>query len=285
MSNYEKENLVITSFLGYRYRKNNDLLYSPDGRVAKGLINLYYSVDFKRLDPNVINRGFVERYIKNESAIESVHEPAEVKGLELMYEDMTSMPFNEFELFSIISLHKDLYSRCPHPEAGGKLRTGEVFLPGTGTDLCPHDYVFDKLLSLEDLTNDIKSLATYMKETNDYEHVIDYIESCVKLNCELIKVHPFEDGNGRTVRCFINKLFEGAGIPPVYIKVDEKYEYNLAMNKANNEGDYNDITSFYLFKICDSIMELDINKRVREEREEKIYDIKSSKKKKKKKRK
>ena len=35
------------------------------------------------------------------------------------------------------------------------------------------------------------------------------------------------------------------------------------MNKANNEGDYTDIQNFYRYKVCDSIVELDINPRIR----------------------
>ena len=39
------------------------------------------------------------------------------------------------------------------------------------------------------------------------------------------------------------------------------------MNKANNDDDYTSITNFYLYKICDSIIELDINERMKAERE------------------
>lgn len=34
------------------------------------------------------------------------------------------------------------------------------------------------------------------------------------------------------------------------------------MNKANNENDYSLIKQFYKYKICDSIIELDINERL-----------------------
>ena len=173
-----------------------------------------------------------------------------------------------------MSLHRDLYSKCPYPEAGGRIRTRDVYLPGTGIELCNYSYVIDRLFALEDITNDLKKYATYLKETKDYSNIFYFIEKCVKLKCKLIEIHPFDDGNGRTVRCFINKFFEEAGIPPVYIKLNEKNEYNDALEKAIIEGDYNDINGFYLYKICDSIIELDINKRVQIERGEKNYYIK-----------
>ena len=283
INNIDVKEVMVTSFLGYKYRKQNDLLYSVNAKIPRSLISMYYSDDVDRINTSIINKRFVERYIKNESAMENVHEPDEIKGLEVMYEHMLSMPFDEFEMFSILTLHRDLYSKCPYPEAGGVFRERNVFLPGTGIETCNYDYIFDKMLSLEDVVNNLKSMATYMKETNDYTHIFDYINSCVKLNCELIKTHPFDDGNGRTIRCFTNKLFEEAGIPPVYIKLDEKQDYARGLNLAINDNDYSEINSFYLYKICDSIIELDINKRVREERIEEKYDVKKKKKNKKKK--
>ena len=83
--------------------------------------------------------------------------------------------------------------------------------------------------------------------------------------CQLIKVHPFTDGNGRTVRGFINKFLEDAGFPPVYIKLVERDEYHDAMGKAIGDGDYSEIKNFNRYKVCDSIIELDINERLKRE--------------------
>ena len=37
------------------------------------------------------------------------------------------------------------------------------------------------------------------------------------------------------------------------------------MGKAIGDGDYSEIKNFYRYKICDSIIELDINERLRRE--------------------
>lgn len=129
-----------------------------------------------------------------------------------------------------------------------------------------------------------------MRETEDYSDINLFVRECIKLKCKLIEIHPFADGNGRTTRCFINKLFEMAGIPPVYISKKEKQEYGFAMNEVlryrpageiNDDSKYDLITNFYLYKICDSIIELDINQRTRKERAENKYDVKRKKRKKK----
>ena len=98
MTKYEENELLVDSFLAYKYRKQNDLLYSVNAKVPRRLISMYFS-DKDRIDPSIINKRFIDKYIKNESAVESVHEKEEIQGLEVMYEDMMNLPFSEIDLF------------------------------------------------------------------------------------------------------------------------------------------------------------------------------------------
>jgi Fic family protein len=50
-------------------------------------------------------------------------------------------------------------------------------------------------------------------------------------------IHPFFDGNGRTVRLIFNLLLMKAGFPPAIILKNDRKKYYDALNKANN-GDY-----------------------------------------------
>ena len=259
--------IIFNSFLGYKYRKWRGILYSVDSKVPIELIKLYYTKENERVDFDILKRSFINKYIKSESELEDIHEKLEIKGLAEMYEFIHAIPSDEFEMFSIVSLHRKLYSKCPYTEAGGVFRNRDVYLPGTGTETCDYSRVFFEISDLEDVVKDLMAVAKVMRESNDYSNIFEFVNSCIKLKCKLIKIHPFEDGNGRTIRCFINRIFEEAGIPPVYIKANERTEYHLAMNKANNENDYSTITNFYLYKICDSIIELDINERMKQERE------------------
>ena len=85
----------------------------------------------------------------------------------------------------------------------------------------------------------------------------------------MLLVHPFVDGNGRTVRALTNKLFIDAGIPPVYVTPKEKHEYIKALVNGRETNDYSELYGFYLYKICDSIVILDIDKEI--EREHKLH--------------
>ena len=92
--------------------------------------------------------------------------------------------------------------------------------------------------------------------------MIKYIDNCLRLKAKLIKIHPFYDGNGRTMRALVNLLFKLANLPPIYVKVSEKDTYLDSMNKAIVDNNFEYINSFYYYKICDSIMDLDINDRI-----------------------
>ena len=114
----------------------------------------------------------------------------------------------------------------------------------------------DKLFFIDKINNNVNRIIDFGCAD---ETLLKYINDCVILKCKLIKIHPFRDGNGRAVRAFINLLFKLANIPPIYIENKEKYKYQEAMNNALCLGDYKDIIDFYYFKICDSIMALDVD--------------------------
>lgn len=50
-------------------------------------------------------------------------------------------------------------------------------------------------------------------------------------------IHPFFDGNGRTVRLMFNLIFMKLGFPPAIILKNDRKKYYDALNRANN-GDY-----------------------------------------------
>jgi Fic family protein len=50
---------------------------------------------------------------------------------------------------------------------------------------------------------------------------------------KFIRVHPFDDGNGRLARILMNMLLMRAGYPPSVIKADKKDTYYTALRKAD----------------------------------------------------
>ena len=60
------------------------------------------------------------------------------------------------------------------------------------------------------------------------------------LHGELVKIHPFIDGNGRTSRLVMNLDLMNHGYNPVIIKKENRLEYYEVLDKAHTTGDYTD---------------------------------------------
>ena len=60
------------------------------------------------------------------------------------------------------------------------------------------------------------------------------------LHGELVKIHPFIDGNGRTSRLIMNLDLMNHGYDPVIIKKENRLEYYEVLDKAHITEDYTD---------------------------------------------
>lgn len=66
------------------------------------------------------------------------------------------------------------------------------------------------------------------------------VERAARLHGELVKIHPFTDGNGRTSRLVMNLALMQAGFPAALIQVNQRLAYYQALDKAHTTGDYQD---------------------------------------------
>ena len=60
------------------------------------------------------------------------------------------------------------------------------------------------------------------------------------LHGELVKIHPFIDGNGRVSRLVMNLSLMNSGYLPVIVKKEKRLEYYNVLDKAHTTGDYTD---------------------------------------------
>ena len=301
------DQIINELFLAYKARKNSKALYVDEDAnsnvpLPSDLIRLYYS---RPRDEQFVNikKAFITSYVNNESSLEDIHNKDEIDGLKEMYDYIhngkISDPNYDLSYYDLDELNRKLFFKTSHPELAGKYRTIPAYLPGTGTELCPADmirremYLLDKemIQPLVKIAREINNCDIYQdipksfiariediggfwgEYTNNQkvfykiDAMLAYLDAVVVLGCKMIKIHPYNDGNGRAIRGFINKMLEDVGFPPIYIKVNERTEYDTAMNIANREKEYNPdystIKQFYRYKICDSIVELDINGKTR----------------------
>ncbi|QBN20240.1 Fic family protein [Flavobacterium nackdongense] len=123
----------------------------------------------------------------------------------------------------ILSLH-GLVLRSIEEDFAGRIRNGGVRISGANFVPPNANKVSDLLDELIDFVN------TNPMELND-------IELATIFHHKLVWIHPFFDGNGRTVRLSMNLLLMRCGFPPAIILKNDRKKYYEALNQANN-GNY-----------------------------------------------
>ena len=82
----------------------------------------------------------------------------------------------------------------------------------------------------------MEKLVLNYENWNDFHPIIQ----AALLHGELVKIHPFVDGNGRTSRLLMNLDLMNHGYNPVIIKKEDRLEYYEALDKAHTTGNYTD---------------------------------------------
>lgn len=127
----------------------------------------------------------------------------------------------------ILSLH-GLVLRSIEDDFAGRIRNGGVRITGANFTPPNANKVADLLDELIDFVN------TNPLQLND-------IELATIFHHKLVWIHPFFDGNGRTVRLSMNLLLMRNGFPPAIILKNDRKKYYEALNQANN-GNYQKLT-------------------------------------------
>ena len=82
----------------------------------------------------------------------------------------------------------------------------------------------------------MEKLILNYKSWNEFHPIIQV----ALLHGELVKIHPFVDGNGRTSRLLMNLGLMNHGYHPVIIKKEERLNYYEALDKAHTTKNYTD---------------------------------------------
>lgn len=65
------------------------------------------------------------------------------------------------------------------------------------------------------------------------ENDVNPIELATEFHYKLIRIHPFDDGNGRTARILMNFILMQFGFPPVIVKTEDKQNYFSVLQLAD----------------------------------------------------
>ena len=147
------------------------------------------------------------------------HEQAILFLDELVKED------NPITEWNIKNIHQLILKEIDNENAG-KYRKENVTIKGA-THI-PPDYI-----TVPEL---MEKLILNYKTWNIYHPIV----KATLLHGELVKIHPFIDGNGRTSRLIMNLDLMNSGYNPIIIKKEDRLKYYEALDKAHTTYDYTD---------------------------------------------
>ena len=126
----------------------------------------------------------------------------------------------------ILNVHAQVLQKIER-EYAGRYRNAGVRISGA-------NFAPPNALKVDDLMDDL------IHWVNDETNTLDTVIKAAIFHHRFVWIHPFFDGNGRTVRLMFNLLLMKAGFPPAIILKNDRKKYYDALNKAN-KGDYGKI--------------------------------------------
>ena len=128
-----------------------------------------------------------------------------------------------FREIDILNLHGLVLNNIEEHFAG-RNRTGGVRINGA-------NFTPPNANKVPDLFDEL------VKFVNENPMHLNEIEMATIFHHKFVWIHPFFDGNGRTVRLAMNLILMKAGFPPAIILKADRKKYYEALNQANN-GNY-----------------------------------------------
>lgn len=123
-------------------------------------------------------------------------------------------------------------------EESGKYRTENVRITGSKTT----SPSYSKIVKLmEEYISNIKELKLHP------------IKKAAFIHHELVRIHPFLDGNGRVARLITNLYLMQMGHPPIVLKKEERRKYYRVLQKAD-VGDLSPLATFIAKAVHEALM-------------------------------
>jgi len=205
---------------------------------------------FKSLGREVLPKDFLVRFTYNTNAIEG--NPLTLRqtalllmdsvtpqgiGTESVIETFNSRDAWEFVKDSRGPLDKPFVCKIQHMitkdtscRVQGEYRKGDVRIAGS-------EWIPPSFVKVPERMSELFGEFRAQKKT------LHPIELATALHNQLVQVHPFTDGNGRTARLLANWVLIRCRFPPVIVELREKEEYYKAIENAD-AGDNRPMATF-----------------------------------------
>lgn len=217
----------------------------PDEIKQIDEINSGFWKRYKKLNPTEreqFDRNFVNVFVFNSNSIEgSTLTPREVKLLleediapnkpmeDVLEAKSAQKALNYIKTIKealgqklLLKLH-ELYFKDTKPFIAGKFKTRDNVVFGAGFEPTPARFV-------------LTDMKIFFEEYSKLRKRLHPLELAAWAHWKLVKIHPFQDGNGRVSRVVMNHLLHKNRYAMIDIKTKEKQKYFRALQKCDREN-------------------------------------------------
>lgn len=172
----------------------------------------------------VIEEGFTIKGKSLREHFEAVNHQEAIEFVENLVSDNYLLKERD-----ILNIHELVLQKI-EKDFAGRFRTSGVRISGA-------NFVLPNALKIDGYINELVDWVN----TSD----LDIIIKSTIFHHRFVWIHPFFDGNGRTVRLLFNLLLMKEGFPPAIILKNDRKKYYDALNFANN-GNYSKLALLIL---------------------------------------
>lgn len=196
-------------------------------RKIKEALSIEWTYNSNSIEGNTLTLRETQMVLQEGITIKgvSLREHFEAKNHERAIDYLYSIVNERYILRSIdvLSLHSYVM-RAIEEDFAGRLRNGGVRISGA-------NFIPPNANKVSDLIDELVQFV------NENPLGLNDIELATVFHHKFVWIHPFFDGNGRTVRLVMNLLLMRRGYPPAIILKNDRKKYYEALNQANN-GNY-----------------------------------------------
>ena len=201
----------------------------PSAAISKNkeALQIEWTYNSNSIEGNTISLRETQMVLQEGVTIKgkSLREHFEAKNHETAIHHLYTLVKDGYKLTShdVLALH-GFVLRSIEDEHAGRIRNAGVRISGanfTPPNARKASELFDELIAF----------------VNSNPLRLNNIELATVFHHKFVWIHPFFDGNGRTVRLAMNLMFMSEGYPPAIILKNDRKKYYEALNQAN-KGNY-----------------------------------------------
>lgn len=167
----------------------------------------------------VVDKGLT---IQGKSLVEHLEAVNHAEAVDFIRELATKTKPKDITKNTILDIHRLILKRIDDNNAG-VLRSVPVRVSGSRT-------VFPNYLRVPEMVDEF---IPELHKTASKQHPL---YTAAFAHYQLVSIHPFVDGNGRTARLLMNLILQQSGYPPAIIRKEDRLKYIEALEQAQTGG-------------------------------------------------